>query len=91
MFLNSFCKVMPYTQSKRRFNQLLSLQMNNLLYFFLSKAKKKNNLTFSFCLDLDPKQIISEPDPGKSSEFNRIRIHRTAKYSRDANHGDFTF
>ena len=34
-------------------------------------------ILFLFRLDPDPKQIIPDPDPGKSFGSNRIRIHNT--------------
>ena len=35
-------------------------------------------LALSFKRDSDPKQIIPDPEPGKNSRSNQIRIHNTA-------------
>ena len=49
--------------------------------YFLNNWNKKTKffdyLFLYFCLDPDPKQIIPDPDPWKSSGSNRIRIHNT--------------
>ena len=67
------CNTIPYNQSKRRINQVLSLLEEHSTVFSVQLTQKRSKSLFcicflNFCLDPDPKQIMSNPDPGKVTD-----------------------